>query len=255
MAANALIQIQHVSKTFALKAGATQALVDVSFDVRHNEFVSLIGPSGCGKTTLLKLIGNLLPASSGHILVAGRTPQEARQQRSFGFVFQEAVLLPWRNVEQNIQLFFEVTHENRKEPTKQRVQHLIDLVGLTGFEQHYPGELSGGMQQRVAIARALSFNPAILLMDEPFGALDLITRDKMAFELLRIWEQATKTVLLVTHSIEEAAFLSDRVVVFSNRPARVLEIVDIDLPRPRSPEIRDQAVFHRYISTLRALLE
>jgi NitT/TauT family transport system ATP-binding protein len=170
-------------------------------------------------------------------------------------VFQDPVLLPWRTTQHNVHLFHEIIGDANRPEVRQHVRDLIELVGLTGFERHYPGELSGGMQQRVSIARALSFDPQILLMDEPFGALDMITRDKMGAELLRIWERAKKTVLLVTHSITEAVFLSDRVVVFSARPARVVRIVEVTLPRPRPPEIRDQPVFHEYTRELRGLLE
>jgi NitT/TauT family transport system ATP-binding protein len=244
-----------ISKRFVSKAGGLDALTHVSFDIQQNEFVSLIGPSGCGKTTILKLIGDIMPASAGQIRINGRSPAEARRNRSFGFVFQDAVLLPWRTVEENVRLFHEVIGDSRKPATTQRVQQLINLVGLSGFERHYPYQLSGGMQQRVSIARALTFDPQILLMDEPFGALDLITRDKMGFELLRIWETTKKTVLLVTHSITEAVFLSDRVVVFSPRPGRVLRIVDVTLPRPRPPELRDEPVFHELVRELRGLLE
>jgi NitT/TauT family transport system ATP-binding protein len=255
ISAQRLIQVQEVSKRFPIRGGFTEALLNVSFDIGRNEFISLIGPSGCGKTTILKLIGDILPASSGRILIDGKTPSQARKERSFGFVFQDPVLLPWRTVEQNVRLFHEVIGDGNRPAVRQHVRDLIELVRLQGFEQHYPGELSGGMQQRVSIARALSFDPQILLMDEPFGALDMITRDKMGFELLSIWERARKTVLLVTHSITEAVFLSDRVVVFSPRPAQVLRIVDVTLPRPRPPEIRDEPVFHEYTRELRRLLE
>jgi NitT/TauT family transport system ATP-binding protein len=250
-----LIEIEDVGKRFPVRDGFMDALARVSLQVSPNEFVALIGPSGCGKTTLLKLIGDIFPVSSGAIRVAGKTPSQARKERSFGFVFQDAVLLPWRSVEDNVFLFHEVMGDHRRAETRQRVRSLIELVGLAGFERHRPHELSGGMQQRVAIARALSFDPRILLMDEPFGALDAITRDKMGFELLRIWEHARKTVLLVTHSISEAVYLADRVVAFSARPGRVLRIVDIDLPRPRPPELRDEPIFHEYVRELRGLLE
>jgi NitT/TauT family transport system ATP-binding protein len=255
VATRPLIEIQNVSKRFPVSDGYTEALLNVSFELAQSEFISLIGPSGCGKTTLLKLIGDIFPPSAGQIRVGGKTPSEARRERNFGFVFQDAVLLPWRTVEQNVRLFQEVLGEDKRPEIRQKVSALIELVGLKGFERHYPNELSGGMQQRVSIARALSFDPQILLMDEPFGALDLITRDKMGFELLRIWEQTRKTVLLVTHSITEAVYLSDRVIVFSPRPARVLRIVDVELPRPRPPEVRDEPVFHEYVRELRGLLE
>lgn len=252
--ARSLIEIQEVSKRFPVEGAFTQALDNVSFDVGRNEFISLIGPSGCGKTTILKLIGDILPPSSGNIRIDGKTPSQARHDRYFGFVFQDPVLLPWRTTQHNVGLFHEIIGDANRPEVRQHVRDLIELVGLTGFERHYPGELSGGMQQRVSIARALSFDPQILLMDEPFGALDMITRDKMGAELLRIWERAKKTVLLVTHSITEAVFLSDRVVVFSARPARVVRIVEVTLPRPRPPEIRDQPIFYEYTRELRGLL-
>jgi NitT/TauT family transport system ATP-binding protein len=249
------IQLRDVCKRFPVRHGFTDALLNVSFDVARNEFICLIGPSGCGKTTILKLIGNILPLTSGRITIDGQSPEGARRARSFGFVFQDAVLLPWRTVKQNVLLFHEVIGDDRGDTVRQRVRNLIELVGLTEFEHHYPNELSGGMQQRVSIARALSFDPQILLMDEPFGALDAITRDKMGAELLRIWEHAKKTVLLVTHSLTEAVYLADRVVVFSARPARVMTIADIDLPRPRLPEVRDEPIFHQYVRELRGFLK
>jgi NitT/TauT family transport system ATP-binding protein len=245
------IVLDRVAKRYPTRKGWMEAIRDVSLAVGYNEFVSVIGPSGCGKTTILKLVGDVLKPSAGSISVAGRPAAEARRQRAFGFVFQDPVLLPWRTVRQNVGLPLEVVGQ----PNRDRVDHLIELVGLAGFQDHFPEELSGGMQQRVAIARALSFDPSILLMDEPFGALDLITRDRMSFELLSIWERARKTVIFITHSIDEAVVLSDRVVVMSDRPGRLIEDVTIDLPRPRHRETRDDARFAEITRHLRRLLE
>ena len=196
---------------------AVEALRGIGFEVDEGQFASILGPSGCGKSTLLKIVADLLPPSSGTVKVFGREPHEARQERSFGFVFQTPVLFPWRTALENAAIMLEVQGVPRSERLATARRHL-DLVGLSGFEAYRPGELSGGMQQRVSIARALSFDPKILLMDEPFGALDAITRDRMGFELLRIWERARKTVLFVTHSISEAVLLSDVVITFTVRP-------------------------------------
>jgi NitT/TauT family transport system ATP-binding protein len=246
------IELFDVSKTFATTGTRTDAVSHVTFTAGDHEFISLIGPSGCGKTTILKLVSDLVPPTSGRISVNSVSPGKARKARSFGFVFQDATLLPWRTVLDNALLPLEVIGAP-KDLTLGR--NLLNLVGLEGFERHYPDQLSGGMQQRVAIARALSFNPGILLMDEPFGALDMITRDRMGLELLRIWQETRKTVLFVTHSIQEAVFLSDKVIVFTPRPARVAEIVDVSLPRPRSAAVRDTAAFLEYVRHLREVLE
>jgi NitT/TauT family transport system ATP-binding protein len=230
------------------------ALEDVSFDIQRGEFLSLIGPSGCGKSTLLRLVSGLVPPSGGQILVNGLDPAEARRKRQFGIVFQSPVLFDWRTVDDNIGLPLQVFGTSRGE-IRRRVAQLVEMVGLSAFRQAYPWQLSGGMQQRVSIARALSFAPPFLLMDEPFGALDLITRDRMANELLRIWAAAgDTTVLFITHSIPEAILLSDRVVVMSTRPGRVLATVTIDLPRPRTEAVRESPAFYEYENTLRRML-
>lgn len=247
------IEIEAVSKTFVEKGLTVQALDEVGFSVAENEFVSLIGPSGCGKTTLLSLVGDLVEPTKGNIRVMGGSPADARRQRQFGFVFQDPTLLPWRTVIDNIGLPLEIISAGADRLAKVPLE-LVKLVGLEGFEHHYPDQLSGGMQQRVSIARALSFEPSILLMDEPFGALDLITRDKMALGLLDIWEKKKKTVLFVTHSISEAVFLSDKVIVFSSRPAKVLEIVPIEFSRPRQPALRLTGEFLEYTKYLMGLL-
>ena len=216
------------------------ALDKTTLDVGRHEFVSLLGPSGCGKTTLLKVVGGLLEPSSGEVSIKGASVKEALRQRAFGFVFQGASLLPWRGVTRNAQLLAEIIGRDRFR--EERIIELLEKVGLAGFEEHYPYELSGGMQQRVGIVRALAFDPDILLMDEPFAAVDELTRDRLGEVLLAVWGGA-RPVLFVTHSIEEAVFLSDRVVVMTSRPGRVLEEVSIELPRPRTFEMRDSPEF------------
>lgn len=245
------IELHNVSMIFRSGQRYTEALKNVSFSVGEKQFVTLIGPSGCGKTTVLKLIADVLTPTEGEIVVNGGTPHEARKQRLFGFVFQDPALLAWRTVTDNIYLPLEVM---RRKDDKVYAKELVQLVGLSGFEEHFPDELSGGMQQRVSIARALCYNPSFLLMDEPFGALDLITREKMGQELLRIWENTEKTVIFVTHSIEEAVLLSDKILVMSPRPASVVAEVKVDLPRPRDPGIRENHDFLELTTTLREML-
>jgi NitT/TauT family transport system ATP-binding protein len=248
------IAVERVTKRFGLPNRGTLALDDVSFDIRMGEFVSLIGPSGCGKSTLLRLVSGLVRPTSGQISVNGLTPLDARRRRQFGIVFQSPVLFDWRTVEQNVALPLQVFGTPRGEMGR-RVFELTRMVGLTEFLGHYPWQLSGGMQQRVAIARALTFEPPFLLMDEPFGALDMITRDRMATELLRIWAATPgTTVMFITHSIPEAVLLSDRVVVMSARPGRVLRTVDVNLPRPRTEAVRESPEFFEYDTLLRRLL-
>ncbi len=247
------ISVQRVDKVFSGKR-PVKALENVSFDVPIGTFVSLIGPSGCGKSTLLRLVAGVSSPTGGRIQANGVEPREARRRRQFGIVFQSPVLFDWRTVAANIALPLQILRRPRRE-IDARVAELAELVGLTDFVNHHPYELSGGMQQRVAIARALSFAPPFLLMDEPFGALDMITRDRMATELLRIWSNTPgTTVMFITHSIPEAILLSDRVVVMSSRPGRVTRIVDIDLPRPRTEEIRESPAFYEYDAELRRLL-
>jgi NitT/TauT family transport system ATP-binding protein len=249
------IDVRNVSKSFGQSGrAATVALADVSFAIHVGEFCSLIGPSGCGKSTLLRLVSGLAQPNGGQISVHGLSPAEARRKRQFGIVFQSPVLFDWRTVDQNIALPLQVIGKNKSEIAS-RVNELVGLVGLEDFRTHYPWQLSGGMQQRVAIARALTFGPPFLLMDEPFGALDLITRDRMAQELLRIWANAAgTTVMFITHSIPEAILLSDRVVVLSPRPGKVKRIVEVDLPRPRTEAVRESQAFFRYDTELRRLL-
>ncbi|MBD3306053.1 ATP-binding cassette domain-containing protein [candidate division KSB3 bacterium] len=239
---NPLLSIQNVKKVFHTRDGVLEALGDVSFDVFPGEFVSIVGPSGCGKTTLLKILAGLLDKSGGDIEVDRANFDPARE---VGFVFQKALLLYWRKVLDNILLPIEILKMDRN-AMKTRARELLDLVGLQGFEHSYPKELSGGMQQRVSIARALIHDPKLLLMDEPFGALDAITRERMNLELLRIWTEAKKTILFVTHGISEAVFLSDRVIVLSARPSRMVQALDINLPRPRTLEVRTSPEFGQY---------
>jgi NitT/TauT family transport system ATP-binding protein len=233
-----LINITDLSLTYRSERGLVHAIQSVSLGVRRNEFISLIGPSGCGKSSLLKLVGDLIPPSSGAIDIAGEQPHAVRRRRQVGFLFQDSTLLPWQTVLENVTFLSRLAGRDSQE---KRASELIGLVGLGGFEHAMPHELSGGMKQRVSIARALMLDPLLLLMDEPFGALDEITREKMNLELLRIWSGNRKTVIFVTHSISEAVFLSDRVVVMSARPGRIQTVVDIGLPRPRHSEMRYSA--------------
>jgi NitT/TauT family transport system ATP-binding protein len=247
----AAVSIRNVSKTFG--KGGTTALQGIELDFQPGEFVSLIGPSGCGKSTLLRVIGDLIEPSEGEALVGGKTAHRARLDRDYGMVFQEATLMDWRTVERNVSLPLEMMGWNRS-TRRERVRELLDLVELTGFENHHPWQLSGGMQQRVAIARALTFNPSLILMDEPFGALDEMTRDRLNLELLRIWEATSATVVFVTHSIAEAVFLSSRVVVMSARPGRVQKVVEIDLAYPRTNDTREETRFFELATEVRELL-
>lgn len=213
------------------KSEPTHALSDINFTVRRGEFISIVGPSGCGKTTLLKILAGLIPRTEGEVTIAGT--DVVKPSREVGMVFQAATLLPWRTVFENVMVPAEVQKLD-KAVHRERANELINMVGLAGFESKYPGELSGGMQQRAGICRALVHDPAVLLMDEPFGALDAMTREYMNIELLRIWRQSKATIVLVTHSIPEAVFLSDRVIVMSPRPGRISEIMSIELERPRT---------------------
>ncbi|MDH4333811.1 MAG: ABC transporter ATP-binding protein [Chloroflexota bacterium] len=229
------------------------ALTGIDLDLRRGEFVSLIGPSGCGKSTLLRLIGDLTQPSAGVVTVNGKPAPQARLDRDYGMVFQAPVLFDWRTVEENVRLPLELTGQERT-ARDARVAEMLELVELPDFARHYPYQLSGGMQQRVAIARALTFSPAILLMDEPFGALDEMTRERMNSEVLRIWEQTGITVVFVTHSIPEAVFLSSRVVVMSARPGRITRIVEVDLPRPRGVETRESRRYFEMVTQVREAL-
>jgi NitT/TauT family transport system ATP-binding protein len=246
-----VVSASGISKTFG-KGGVT-ALQEIDLEVGRGEFISLIGPSGCGKSTLLRVIGDLVPPSSGEILVNGKSAHRARLDRDYGIVFQAAVLYDWRTVAKNIALPLELMGFDRSTRAA-RVRELLHLVELSGFEKHYPWQLSGGMQQRVAIARALSFSPALLLMDEPFGALDEMTRERLNLELLRIWSELGSTIVFVTHSISEAVYLSTRVVVMSPRPGRITSIIPIDLDQPRSFETREDPRFFELVTEVREAL-
>ncbi|HKY24380.1 MAG TPA: ABC transporter ATP-binding protein, partial [Gaiella sp.] len=246
-----VVRLEGVTKQFG-KAGVV-ALEDVGLDIGRGEFVSLIGPSGCGKSTLLRVVGDLIQPTGGAVEVNGKSAHQARLDRDYGIVFQDSVLFEWRTVARNIGLPLELAGWSR-ERRRERVQEMLELVELSGFEGHHPWQLSGGMQQRVSIARALSFEPALLLMDEPFGALDEMTRERLNLELLRIWAASGSTVVFVTHSISEAVFLSTRVVVMSPRPGRITGIVDVDLPQPRTFRTREEPRFAELIRDVRRTL-
>ena len=245
------IDVRDVSKRFGTTDEAVVAVEDISFSVGQNEFVSIVGPSGCGKSTMLRLIADLLPPSSGSISVAGKTAREARLARAIGVVFQNPVLYAWRSVRRNVELPLEVMGVGKAD-RRRRSSEMLELVALDDFARKSPWQLSGGMQQRVSIARALSFNPNILLMDEPFGALDEITRERMNAELQRIWETTHTTILFITHSIPEAVFLSNRVLVMSPRPGRIVVDRHIDLPHPRNEETREDDRFFHLVNEIRA---
>jgi NitT/TauT family transport system ATP-binding protein len=250
-----VIAVRDLSLTFATADGPVTALSGINLDVARGAFVSLIGPSGCGKTTLLRVIADLEQPTGGAISVNGVTPHEAREARAYGYVFQAAALYPWRTVARNVALPLEIMGLDRATRDK-RVRENLALVNLNGFERKYPWQLSGGMQQRVSIARALAVEPELLLMDEPFGALDEIVRDHLNEQLLGLWAKTSKTVVFVTHSIPEAVFLSTRIVVMSPRPGRVHDVIESTLPRERTLDIRETPEFleiaHRVREGLRA---
>ncbi|MGG3942749.1 ABC transporter ATP-binding protein [Peribacillus psychrosaccharolyticus] len=248
------IEFEHVSMRYQTDAAEVLALEDVSVHIQKGEFVSLLGPSGCGKTTLLRIMADLIQPTSGEVKIAGETAREARLAQKYGIVFQSPVLYDWRKVKQNISLPLEMMSMNKTEKEK-RIHNLLELVGLEKFKDKYPWQLSGGMQQRVAIARALAMEPEILLMDEPFSALDEFSRERLNEELLSIWSKFGNTVVFVTHSISEAIFLSDRVFVLSPHPGRLSAIVEIDLPRPRTKEMRNSPEFYQLISDIRSSFE
>ena len=251
--AAAVVRVAGVGKTFGTDSGGVQALEGIDLAINQGEFVSLIGPSGCGKSTLLRLIGDLTSPTAGTIEVNGKPARRARLDRDYGMVFQAPVLMDWRTVARNIELPLEVMGYDRRERAR-RSAELLKLVELEGFANRHPWQLSGGMQQRVAIARALAFDPKLLLMDEPFGALDEMTRERMNLELMRIWTRTRTTVVFVTHSIPEAVFLSTRVVVMSARPGRIAKIVDIDLPQPRTFETRELEHYFEHVTDVREAL-
>jgi NitT/TauT family transport system ATP-binding protein len=246
-----VVSIAGLTKTF--KRGNVTALQDIDLTLHPGEFVSLIGPSGCGKSTLLRVIGDLIPPSTGTITVNGKSAHRARLERDYGIVFQDSVLFDWRSVAKNVALPLEMLGWDRAR-RRERVQEMLELVELTGFADHYPWQLSGGMQMRVAIARALAFEPPLLLMDEPFGALDEMTRERLNIELLQIWTRSRATVVFVTHSISEAVFLSTRVVVMSPRPGRIAGTVAIDLSQPRTVDTRESPRFFELVTDVREKL-
>jgi NitT/TauT family transport system ATP-binding protein len=242
-----------VRMEFGKKESMVVALDSCSIAIEPGERASIIGPSGCGKSTLLRIFGNILEPTEGYVSMGGKSTRVARRAREYSFVFQNSVMLPWRTLEENVEIAMEVAHLGKGHRRK-KVRELIDLVGLSGFEDRYPNQLSGGMRQRGAIARALTMSPQFLLMDEPFGALDEINRERLNFELLRILAATSATLLLVTHSIPEAVILSDRVYVMSPRPGRITQVIDVDLPRERTPAIRDHPRFVECESILRHAL-
>jgi NitT/TauT family transport system ATP-binding protein len=250
MAANPVIAIEKLGLTFQTTDGPVFALSDVNLEIQEGEFVSFIGPSGCGKTTLLRVVADLEQPTSGTVLVNGLTPQAAREARHYGYVFQAPALYPWRTVERNVMLPLEIFGFSRSEQ-RERAAKYLDMVKLTGFGKKFPWQLSGGMQQRASIARALCFEPKLLLMDEPFGALDEIVRDTLNEQLLQLWAQTRKTVLFVTHAIQEAVFLSTRIVVMSPRPGRIIDVIPCDFPRERSLEIRETPEFLKVAQRVR----
>jgi NitT/TauT family transport system ATP-binding protein len=251
----AVIEVDGLSLTFETADGPVHALSDIDLRIEEGDFISLIGPSGCGKTTLLRLIADLEQPTAGTLTVNGMAPDSARRERQYGYVFQSPALLPWRTVEKNLMLPLEIMGLSRGEQ-QERARRYLDLVNLSGFERKFPWQLSGGMQQRASIARALSFEPKLLLMDEPFGALDEIVRDHLNEQLLRLWNKTSKTVVFVTHSISEAVFLSTRIAVMSPRPGRIIDLIACNFPRERTLDIRETAEFieiaHRVRQGLRA---
>jgi NitT/TauT family transport system ATP-binding protein len=251
--AREVVSIAGAGKRFGTGASAVTALDGIDLTVGSGEFVSLIGPSGCGKSTLLRLIGDLTSPTAGEVRVNGKPARQARLDRDYGMVFQAPVLMDWRTIDRNIELPLEIMGFS-KEERQRRSADLLRLVELEGFEGKHPWQLSGGMQQRVAIARALAFDPKLLLMDEPFGALDEMTRERMNLELMRIWSRTGTTVVFVTHSIPEAVFLSTRVVVMSARPGRISKVVAIDLAQPRTVETRESERYFELVTTVREAL-
>jgi NitT/TauT family transport system ATP-binding protein len=244
------VDVRNVSLTFETADGKVDALSNVSLQVAEGEFVSFIGPSGCGKTTMLRVIADLQQPTAGTLLVNGMSAEQARLDRRYGYVFQAPALFPWRTIEKNLKLPLEIMGFSDSEQ-RQRAARYLALVNLTGFERKFPWQLSGGMQQRVSIARALSFDPELLLMDEPFGALDEIVRDHLNEQLLQLWDKTGKTVLFVTHSIPEAVFLSTKIVVMSPRPGRIIDIIDCNFPRDRTLEIRETPEFLKIAQRVR----
>jgi NitT/TauT family transport system ATP-binding protein len=246
-----VVDAQRVGKVFGDGEDRVEALSEITLRIEAGEFISLIGPSGCGKSTLLRLVGDLTSPTSGELTINGKPPARARTDRDYGIVFQKATLLDWRTVTKNVELPLEIMGVDDRDQVASR---MLELVQLADFADHYPWQLSGGMQQRVAIARALTFNPSLLLMDEPFGALDEMTRELMQQEVLRIWAETGTTVVFVTHSIPEAVFLSTRVAVMSPRPGRISEVIDIGLSQPRDVDTRESRQYYDKVTQVREAL-
>uniref|UniRef100_UPI00068F709F ABC transporter ATP-binding protein n=1 Tax=Halalkalibacter okhensis TaxID=333138 RepID=UPI00068F709F len=243
-----IIEVKRLNKIYKNNKGKeTHALSNINISIKPSEFISIIGPSGCGKSTLLQIVAGLEEKTSGEL-------NWNSEEGEIGYVFQDATLLPWKNVWDNAKFPLEMRKKDTIE-NLEKLERLLDFSGLADFKHAFPKELSGGMKQRVSIVRALSYDPDILLMDEPFGALDAMTRDKMNLELLRVWQETNKTVLFITHSISEAVFLSDRVIIMSPRPGRIQKVLDINLPRPRHIELKDTSLFIEYVKELRGLLQ
>ncbi len=253
MADPAHITVRQVTHVFRDGRRLLTALSEVDLEVRQGEFVAIVGPSGGGKTTLLRIVGGVLKPTAGSVLIDGMPPSEAQRRKAIGFVFQDPALLPWRKVLDNIRLPLQLNGKHGRADQGQ-AEHLLELVGLAAFRDYYPHQLSGGMKQRVALARALAFGPAILLMDEPLGALDELTRAAMRYEVLRLWESSRRTAVLVTHSIPEAVLLADRIVVMSRQPGRVLAEVAVPLPRPRNEETEHSRLFLECVQQTREAL-
>jgi NitT/TauT family transport system ATP-binding protein len=247
------IRLDGVGVTFRSARGTVEAVSDVSLEIGEGEFLALLGPTGCGKSTLLRVIGDLTPPSRGLVEVRGQAAHAARRRNEFGFVFQEPALLPWRTALENVRLPLEVVPfpSEKRQP---RCEELLELVGLLGFRDSFPHELSGGMKQRVAIVRALAWEPSILMMDEPFSALDELTRNRLQEDLLALWAVEKKTIVFVTHNISEAVYLADRIVVMSPRPGRIAAVLPVELPRPRRPEMRETLEFLDHVRKAREAL-
>ena len=249
-----MVELSNVYKVFGESGIGVTALQDISLTIEQGEFISIVGPSGCGKSTLLRIIADLVPPTHGTVRVNGKTPQQARLDRDYGFVFQAPTLLEWRTVLKNVELPLEVMETTGKGDWRSRALKMLEMVGLKDFQNHYPWQLSGGMQQRAPIARALAFDPSLLLMDEPFGALDEFTRERMNLELLDIWQKTHKTLIFITHSIPEAVFLSSRVVVMTPRPGKIAAVIPIDLPYPRTFETRESDRYFELVTRVRETL-
>ena len=247
------IRLHEIAVTYRTLRGAVDAVADVTLDIGEGEFLALLGPTGCGKSTLLRVIGDLTPPTRGRVEVRGQPAHAARQRNEFGFVFQEPALLPWRTALANVHLPLEVVGYPA-ERRRARCEELLDLVGLLGFKENFPHELSGGMKQRVAMVRALAWDPSILLMDEPFSALDELTRNRLQEDLLALWAVEHKTIVFVTHNIAEAVYLADRIAVMSARPGRITTILPVTLPRPHRPAMRDTVEFLEHVRAARGAL-